>query len=275
MNQNKSILSAICLTICLLWLNPLSAEKLCGYDIIYKAEEKENGSTQISDSTMILINAKGQKRVRHMKVYRKDFGENLKDERSITFFLSPADIKNTTYLSYDYDDGDKDDDSWLYLPSLKKVKRLASSDKSDAFLGSDFTFTDITSSKRHFWNYTILSDKEMVDGKECWLVEGTPKEEIRKKVIRETGYTKVNIWISKDNFVKVKGKFWIKRGKRIKFFKATDVEKIDDIWTTKTQQMVTTKAGRVEHSTIMTLNNVTYNEEIDDTFFTTQRMERG
>ncbi|MCP3677020.1 MAG: outer membrane lipoprotein-sorting protein, partial [Deltaproteobacteria bacterium] len=166
MNQNKSILSAICLTICLLWLNPLSAEELSGYDIsykaeelngfdiIYKAEEKENGSTQISDSTMILINAKGQKRIRRMKVYRKDFGETLKDERSITFFLSPADIKNTTYLSYDYDDGDKDDDSWLYLPSLKKVKRLASFDKSDAFPGSDFTYTAIASSKRHFWNYT-------------------------------------------------------------------------------------------------------------------------
>ncbi len=253
----------------------LPADELSAYDIIYKAEERYNGDSQENDSTMVMINAKGQKRVRKMKQYRKNFGENLKDERSMTFFISPNDIKNTAYLSYDWDAEDKDDDSWLFLPSLKRVKRLASADKSDAFLGSDFTYTDISSSKRHYWDYTIIKQSDKVDGHDCWVVEGKPKKAIRKKVIRETGYLKVNIWVRKDIFMKVKGKFWIKKGKRIKFFKVSDIEQIDEVWTPVTQQMVTTKARRVEHKTVMKIGNVKYNVPLEDSFFTTQQMKRG
>ncbi len=250
----------------------VAAKKLSGLDIIYEAEEKYNGDTQTSRSAMIMIDRRGNKRVRKMVQYRKNYG---KDEKSIIFFLTPKDIKDTSYLSFDWDDGNRDDDSWLYLPALKKVKRLASSDKSDAFLGSDFTYTDITSSKRHYWNYVIKKESDPQGGKDCWLIEGTPKKPIRKKVIRETGYLKVNIWVQKDNFVKVKGKFWIKKGKRIKYFKASKVKKIGGVWTPVIQQMVTTKAGRVEHKTIMKLNKVKYNLPIDDSFFTPQRMKRG
>jgi len=250
----------------------LSAKELSGYDIIYEAEERYEGETQIGDASMILINRRGQKRVRKFKEFRKNYG---KDEKTIDFFLSPWDLKDTSYLLFDWDDGNRDDDSWLFLPSLKRVKRLASSEKSDSFLGSDFTYSDITSSKRHFWNYSIIKSSDLVDGKDCWLVEGTPKPSIRKKVIRETGYLKVQIWVRKDIFMKVKGKFWVKKGKRIKYFKADNIENIDGIWTAKTQQMVTTKAGRVEHKSIIRLDHTKYNEPIDDSFFTTQRMKRG
>ncbi len=252
-----------------------SQEKLTGYQIIYNAEERYDGDTAVEESTMILINPKGQKRIRRYMRYRKDFGPAGKDEKSISSFLSPPDIKNTAYLTFEWDAEEKDDTSWLFLPALKKVKRLASSDKSDAFLGSDFTYTDLKSSKREFWDYTLIKESEAVDGHDCWVVEGIPKAGKKKKVLRETGYLKVQLWVRKDIFVKVKGKFWVKKGKRLKYYKASKIKKIDDIWTAGEMQMVTTKKGRVENTTILRIDKITYNRAIKDSFFTSQTLESG
>lgn len=244
-------------------------------EVIYQAESKNNGDTLSADMTMVLINHKGQKRVRRMKTFRKDYGKSMKDEKAVFFFTSPQDIKDTVYLSYDWEDEDVDDDSWLYLPSLKRVKRLAEADKSDAFLGSDFSYTDIRTYKGHFWDYTMVSTSELVDGHECWVVEGLAKKGIEKKVMQETGYTKVHIWVRKDNFMKVAGKFWVKKGKKIKYLKTKNVVEIDGIWTVLVNQMITTKHERVEHTTIIKLDNVVYDKGVDDSFFTPQRMKRG
>jgi hypothetical protein len=251
------------------------AKAMTGDEIMAKAEDKYIGKTQISDSTMILVNADGNERVRKMMMYRKNFGPDMKDQKAIYFFSYPEDIKDTSYLSVDWKDDTKDDDSWLFLPSLKKVKRLASADQSDAFLGSDFTYTDIKTSKAGYWDYSILKESEIVDGHDCWVLEGTPRHGIEEKALKETGYDKDNIWVRKDNFVKVKGTFWVNKGKKIKYYEGLDVEEISGIWTTKTNKMTSTKNGKVEHTTFIKLENVRYEQEIDDAFFTPLRMTRG
>ena len=251
------------------------AEQLTANDIVYKAEEKYDGNTQISDSSMLLIDAAGNKRLRKMKSFRQDFGDNMKDQKTVYFFEYPEDIKDTSYLNFDWQKEDLDDDSWLYLPALKKVKRLAASDKSDAFLGSDFTYTDIKTDKRQYWDYTFLKESDVVDGHDCWLLEGLPKKGNEEKVRKETGYSKVHLWVRKDNFVKVQGTFWVLKGKKIKYFKATDIEEVDGIWTAKTNQMSTTKHGRVEHTTILKMDSVVYDKEVDESYFTPQKMKRG
>ncbi|MGR8931278.1 MAG: outer membrane lipoprotein-sorting protein [Gammaproteobacteria bacterium] len=259
----------------LLFSSIVVAEQLTADEIVYQSEEKYNGDTEISDSTMILIDPDGNQRVRKMKAFRKDFGNDLKDEKSVYFFSYPNDIKDTSYLNFDWIEDGKDDDSWLFLPSLKKIERLAAADKSDAFLGSDFSYTDIKTYQRQYWDYSIINESDTVDGAECWVLEGLPKRGREDNVVRETGYYKVNLWIRKDNFMSVKGIFWVDKGKKVKYFKAYDIENINGIWTAKANQMVTTKQGRIEHSTVIKLDNVRYNEEIDDTFFTPQRMTRG
>lgn len=255
--------------------NLAELERKSAYDLMELSEEKYNGNTQISNSTMVLIDEKGNKRVRRMKSYRKDFGDNMKDEKSIYFFEYPDDIKDTSYMNFDWQQDNVDDDSWLYLPALKKVKRLAAADKSDAFLGSDFTYTDIKTAKRHYWDYTFVAKSEIVEGHDCWVVEGLPKKGIEEKVRKETGYSKVHIWIRKDNLVKIQGTFWMLKGKKIKYFKASDIENIDGIWTAKVNQMSTTKQGRVEHTTVIRLDDVVYDNEVDDSYFTPQKMKRG
>jgi Outer membrane lipoprotein-sorting protein len=249
---------------------PLSAN-----EIVFKSENKDIGNTMKADLTMRLINGNGEERVRKMQSFRKNYGDSMKDEKNIYFFQYPQDIKDTAYLSYDWDDDNVDDDSWIFLPALKKVKRLAEADKSDAFLGSDFTYTDIKTHKREYWDYTMVKESDTVDGHDCWVVEGLPKKGREKKVLNETGYTKVHIWVRKDNFMKVKGTFWVKEGNKIKYFSASDIEQIAGIWTAKVNKIWTTKHERVEHTTVLELANIRYNEPTDDAFFTPQRMTRG
>ena len=251
------------------------AKELTGNEIIHESEERYDGKTMIADSNMILINSKGQKRIRKMKSFRKDHGDSLKDQKTVYFFVYPQDIRDTSYLNFDWDKEGKDDDSWLFLPALKKVKRLAAADNSDAFFGSDFNYTDLKTSNRQYWDYAIIKDSDIVEGHDCWVVEGLPKDGNKKKTIAETGAYQAHLWVRKDNFIKVKGKFWVQKGKRIKHFKAYDIEEIDGIWTAKANQMTTTKKDRVEHTTVIKLENIRYDQDIDDSLFTPQRMKRG
>ena len=243
-------------------------------EVMEKVENRDTGATVMRESTMILIDRKGRQRVRQTKMYSKETDEGTK---AITFFLTPADVRNTAFLSHDWDDESKEDDSWLYLPALRKVKRIASADKSGAFMGSDFTYSDIEGVELENYDFTFVDGKEneTVDGHPVWVIESRPKNANAEQVIKQTGYLKSQAWIRKDNFMLVRGKFWVKKGKKIKYLTIFEIEKIQDIWTAKKLQMVTTKRGKKEHSTVLQTNSVQYNESLDDDMFTTQRMERG
>ncbi len=240
--------------------------------VVQKMDNREDGDTLKRDTLMILINRNKQKRIRSIKNIRKDFGE---DTKALIFFLSPADVRNTAYMSFDWDQSAKEDDSWLYLPALQKVKRIASSDKSGAFMGSDFSYSDINGIEVDDWKYTFAKQSVMVDGFDTWVVQGFPKKDTKEKVLEETGYLKSLLWIQKDNHVLVKAKYWVKEGKKIKYFTAGDIKLIDGIWTPCEMTMVTTSKGKVIHSSVLKFSNIKYNQEIKDTYFTTRSMERG
>ncbi|MBF0278909.1 MAG: outer membrane lipoprotein-sorting protein [SAR324 cluster bacterium] len=257
-----------------LHIPPSFAAELTAKDVMVKVDARDTGKTSIRESTMILIDRKNNQRVRQTKQFSKEYGD---DTKAISFFLSPADVKNTSFLSYNWDDESKEDDSWLYLPALRKVKRIASSDKSGSFMGSDFTYADIEGVEIEDYDYAFVKgkEKEQVAGNPTWVIESRPKKDREKDVIKETGNIKAQLWIRKDNFMVVQGKFWVKKGKKIKYLTLSEIEKIDGIWTAKKMQMVTTKKGKVEHSTVLQSSKIVYNEPMEDEMFTTQRMERG
>ena len=235
-------------------------------------DSREDGETVVSDILMILINKNNSKRVRNIKNIRKDYGP---DTKGIIFFLSPSDVRNTAYMSFDWDDPSKEDDSWLYLPALQKVKRVAAADRSGSFMGSDFTYSDISGIEIEDWAYSFAKENGTLDGQDVWIIQGLPKPSAKSKVIQETGYIKSLMWIRKDSHMLVKGKYWVKEGKKIKYFKAEDIKKVDGIWTAHTLTMVTTAKGRLTHSSVFKFSNVTYNVPVKDDTFTTRRMERG
>ncbi len=247
-------------------------EPLTANEIVQKMDNRYDGDTVDSDIAMLLINKNGKKRERKIKSFSKDYG---KDTKGVIFFLSPADVKNTAYLSYDWDLEEKEDDSWLYLPALRKVKRISSSDESGAFMGSDFSYADINGLDISHWDYTFIKENAVVNDMATWVIEGTPKPDRSEKVISETGYLKYRMWIRKDNFMTVKAKYQVKKGRKIKYFSAGDISLIDNIWTTGVMKMVTTQKGEKLHETTLTLQSVAYNQKLKDSFFTTHSIERG
>ncbi|MCP4020641.1 MAG: outer membrane lipoprotein-sorting protein [Desulfobacteraceae bacterium] len=240
--------------------------------IVDNMDNREDGDTLTQDTLMVLINKNNQKRIRNIKNIRKDYN---KDTKALIFFLSPADVRNTAYMSFDWDASAKEDDSWLYLPALQKVKRVASGDKSSAFMGSDFSYSDINGIEVEDWEYTFVKKNMKVDGADAWVVQGLPRKERFKKVLDETGYLKSLLWIRKDNHVLVKAKYWVKEGKKIKYFKAEDIRQVQGIWTPCTITMITTSKGKVEHSSVLKFTDIQYNREIKDSYFSTRSMERG
>ncbi len=250
-----------------------SSLALTAREIVQKADERYDGESAVSDTIMILIDAKGNQRVRNIKGFDKDYG---KDKKSIIFFLSPADVRNTAFLSFDWDDQNKEDDSWLYLPALQKVKRIASGKKSGSFMGSDFTYSDMNGIEINDWKYKFgKNESEIIDGHDTWVVIGKPKKDRKQRVIKETGYIKSQVWIRKDIFMVVRGKFWVKKGKKVKYLTIKDISKVNDIWTAHEMIMKTTQKGKTKHSSIIKLKNIEYNKGVDDSLFATQRMERG
>ncbi len=272
--QIKSLSGWFVILMILVLVAPSSvlSQEMTALEVMTRVDNFDDGETSSSEMTMILIDRRGNQRVRQMKGFRKDYG---KDTKSMNFFLSPADVRNVAFLSYDWDDEDKEDDSWLYLPAIGKPKRISAGNQKDSFMGSDFTYADMNDLEIKEWDYKFLKQSEMVDGMDCWVIEGVPKKEKRKKVINETGYLKVVSWIRKDNFFVVKGKMYVKKGKKIKYFTATDLEQIQGIWTAKKLTMITTKRKRKEHSTVLLFDKVVYNKGVEDEMFTVQRMERG
>ena len=258
----KNILMVLCL------LFPANLFAITADEIAKQVDERDDGDKSISTMDMVLIDKHGKQRIRRMKNFSMDKGE---DTQSIIFFLSPADVKNTAFLTYDYAVSDKDDDQWLYLPALKKTKRIASSDKSSSFMGSDFTYSDMTSRDIEDYSYRIAKESTVREHK-VWVMESIPKTQ---KTIDETGYTKSYMFVRQDNFVVVRALHILTDGGKKKYMDVKQLQQIDGIWVATEIEMKTTKDKLTLHKTILKIQDVQFNQDLDDSFFTVRRIEKG
>ena len=249
-------------------LFPLSLFALTADEIAKQVDERDEGDKSISTMEMTLIDKQGNNRVRRMKSYTMDKGE---DTQSVIFFMSPADVRNTAFLTYDYSDSSKDDDQWLYLPALKKTKRIASSDKSSSFMGSDFTYSDMTSREIDDYTYRIAKEATVRDHK-VWVMESIPKTQ---KTIDETGYTKSYMFVRQDNYVVVRALHILKETGKKKYLDVKKLEEIDGIWVATVIEMKTTQDKNTLHRTILKLEDVKFNQDMDDAFSSVRRIEKG
>ena len=242
---------------------------LSGREIMEKVNTRDVGDRSISEMEMILIDKKGNKRVRKLKTYGLEQG---KDSKSLMFFISPADVKNTGFLTYDYDESGKDDDQWLYLPALRKTKRIASGDKSGSFMGSDLNYSDMSSPSLDLYNFTLMKETE-VKGQKVWQIKSVPKTKVEAE---KSGYSKSVFFIRQDNYVMIRGVRWVYKKNRNKYLDVRKLEKIDGIWVS-TEMHVTTKSGRKTlHKTILKENNIKFNQaEVNEDLFTIRRLEKG
>ena len=237
-------------------------------EIMEQVDQRNDGDNQTSNLQMILIDKRGKQRVRELQSFRKDKGE---DKHSLMFFLSPADVEDTGFLTYDYDDPDRDDDQWLYLPALKKTKRIAASNKSGSFMGSDFSYADMTDRPLEKYDYSLLQESE-IDGHPVWVIQSVP---ITEDEIDETGYTKSIQFVRKDNYVAIRAKIWLKKGKRNKYMEVKELTQIDGIWVTTLMTMTTKKGKQTLHKTALRTSDVKFDQPLDFDDFSVRGLEAG
>lgn len=176
-----------------------------GLNIVTELDKRDTG---FGDTKAILkmrlMSRNGKESVRSLKLTTL---EKVGDgDKTLTVFNSPRDIKGTAFLSFTH--ALVPDEQWLYLPALKRVKRISSSNKSGPFLGSEYAFEDLTSFEVAKYSYNYLRD-EVIDDIDCFVVELTPKYE-------HSGYTRQLAWIDKARYIAIKIEYYDRKESLLK-----------------------------------------------------------
>ena len=258
----KSLFLLIIIASNIITFNSLQAQSLSGRDIMQKVIDRPDGENRKSKLEMELINKRGSKRKRTVITYSMDIG---KDKKNLMFFLEPSDVKGTSFLTWEYDNLSKEDDRWLYLPAMKKTRRISgTSAKKDYFMGTDFTYDDLGTKNIDENKYKLL--KEITDNnRQFWIVESIP-------VDPRDMYSKIISYIDKVHLLAHKVEFYDKKGSLLKTLEVSDIIKIDGFWTAQKMHMVN---HQQKHETILNISNTKYNINIDQDLFSVSNMEKG
>jgi predicted RND superfamily exporter protein len=220
-----------------------------------------------ADATFTLRNSDGQERVRKT-ITRTKLQPNGVDNMRLVRFLSPQDVRSTATLTIE--NSDRDDDIWIYLPALKKTRRLLASNKKDSFVGTDFSYGDIIGFKVGEWRHSILRE-EAVDGAPCFVVESLPGS---PEIEENSGYSKRLNWIRKDNFVAVKGEFYDTAGRLLKTVAAADLHEVDPAKGRWQAMRLEARNVQTGHSTTIELQNFKANQGLSAQQFAARELER-
>lgn len=227
--------------------------------IMQQVYNRAEGEDRTSTMVMTLENKQGRQRVRSLMSYSKNYGA---DRKSIMMFQAPGDVKGTMFLSWEYDDPKREDDKWLYMPAMKKDRRISGTSRNEYFMGSDFTYDDMGRRHPSKDRYTFLGEEQFL-GHDCWKIEAIP--------IEPETYIKRVLLVGKNANLILKGEYFDKDGLE-KVFEAKEVLKIDGFWTMVTSQM--TNISR-EHKTLLQTKDMQYNKGLGDDLFTVTTLQRG
>jgi len=250
----------------MLFAYPAYSAEPSGLEIMQRVDARDDGDDLMQQMKQRLIDRRGDVREREMASFRKDYG---KDSKSITYFLEPSNVRDTALLTWDYDGVEKDDDQWLYLPALKKVRRISASDRGDYFMGTDFTFEDIKQvPELEDYNWSLIGS-DMLDGHDVWIVEGKPKTDELKKNL---GYSNTRYFIRKDINMYVRVDFWDHKGQELKHLVSEEITQIDGIWTAMRAVMTNVQSN---HRTELEFSGHRYNTGLSDSKFSERMLKRG
>ncbi len=251
-------------TILVLTVYSVSAQELSGYEIMKRSLNKTTWQDMQGEVELILINSRRERRVRKMVMYSRKRTPN--DSDMLMRFTAPADVKGTAFLLREHENSD--DERYLYLPALRRVKRIASSGRGGNFMSSDFTYYDIGKPRLNDWTYKRLPD-ETVNGRQCYRIESLPAD---KQIARDTGYGKIIRWIDQERLVTVKSLYFDRGAREWKTLEVPGVEKIAGVWFQTDMVMKDLQSG---HSSEMKFYNVKVNQGIPAEFFTRRFLQRA
>lgn len=211
---------------------------------------------------MKLISKEGKERIRELTMLRKNYGEVGSDQKYFIYFFQPADVRDMTFMVYKYPA--KDDDRWLFVPAIDLVRRIAASDARSSFVGSDFTYEDVSGRDIPADTHTLLRE-EKIGGRDCYVLESVPKEPV--------DYIKRISWIDKTIFLPLKEEYYDVQKELVRVFTADKIEEVavaegrerKSFPTVIKRTMKNLKTG---HRTEVTFTSVSYNVGLKDDIFT-------
>lgn len=237
-----------------------TSPELSARDVLETARDKQFPKNAVTDLTMTLINKRGHERVRKLNTMRKDYGDG--ESKSVAYFLSPADVKGTAFLVWEHEG--KPNDVFIYLPALKKIRRIASEQKHQSFMGSDFSYADMENRDVDEADHRFLPDEE-INGKAHWVIESIPHAD------SDSEYGKLVTWVRKEDDVPDKVDFYDKKGK---LYKVMKVLRTGPVGEEILPLDFTMENVQKQHKTEIVLDKIELNQDIPDRVFTHRAIQR-
>ena len=206
-----------------------------GLAIIEEMDRRGQGfQDSTADMIMTLKNKQGQESVRELRSKTLEVVDD--GDKSLTIFDTPKDVKGTAFLSFTHKVGD--DDQWLYLPALKRVKRISSRNKTGSFMGSEFSYEDMSGMVVEKYTYKWIRD-EVYDGQECFVVESYPVD------TKNSGYTRQVSWMDKTEYRILKVDFYDRKNSLLKTLTVKGYRKyLNKYWRADEMNMVNHQNGK-------------------------------
>ena len=245
-----------------LTFSPTDTPQQKGLKIAQAADQRDEGwGDWAADAEMVLKNRHGQESRRLMRMEALE-QENEGDKRLIVF-REPRDVKGTAFLVFTKKVGN--DDQWLYLPALSRVKRISSSNKSGPFVGSEFAYEDLSSQEVEKYTYRYLKD-EVVDGQDSYVVERVPLD-------KKSGYTKQIVWTDKAEYRPLKTEYYDRKGELLKTFTAFGYKSYgENFWRADRFEMKNSQTGKV---TDLIWSDYVFTKGLSDRDFDKNRLKRA
>lgn len=233
-----------------------------GLEIATEADRRDSGFGDLSNNlTMTLSNKYGEKSIRSMRT--KTLEQSDDGDKSLVVFDNPRDVKGTAFLSFTHKVGA--DDQWLYLPALKRVKRISSSNKSGPFMGSEFSYEDIASQEVEKYTYKYLRN-ETLDGRDHFVLELDP-------VDPKSGYSVQHVWIDTKEYRPWKTDYYDRKGDLMKTLMVSDYNLYGEkYWRANTMEMVNHQTGK---STILSYTDWVFGNGFSDRDFSKNSLLRA
>ncbi|WP_444996109.1 outer membrane lipoprotein-sorting protein [Aliikangiella sp. IMCC44359] len=235
-----------------------------GLSIAIEADKRDLGwQDSTAEMLMILRNKQGETSERKIRIKSKEVGGKDNGDKSLTIFDSPKDVKGTAFLSYSHIV--TPDEQWLYLPALKRVKRISSSNKSGPFMGSEFAFEDLSSFEVGKYTYKYLRD-EIFNGQNTFVIEYYP-------TYKHSGYKRMVSWIDQAEYRVLKTDFFDRKGELLKTLAYNDYQQyLGQYWRSHRMLMVNHQS---EKTTELVWSNYQFKVGIDDSSFNRNGLKRA
>ncbi len=258
--MKKKTLTTILLLLLALLLIP-KAFTLSGRQIMEKVKKESTPKSTHSAIQLIIVEKNGTRKTRLLEMWSEKDSRGL--NRSLIIFRKPLSVKNTKFLIIQ--NKGRPDDQYIYLPALRRVRRIAASARNKSFMGTEFTYEDMSTRNINDDTYTILRE-ETYDGYSCYVVQSIPKNK------ESYHYSKVINWVSKKMWMVVKAEMYDINGNLKKVLTMEDFKKIDGYWSPGKTIMKNVENGR---STILLNLKTEYDKKYPLSLFSVQYLKRG